>query len=328
MTMLQEPKLTERDFKSFKGLIYKLAGIALADSKQIMVQGRLSKRLRALDMDSYSEYWDLISSNRDPEEVTRFVNALTTNKTDFYREKHHFDFLQSTVFPKIKEKAARGGPKRLRIWCSASSTGEEPYTLAMSVREFFGADSSWDIRILASDIDTDVLHTASEGLYTQDRVADMPARLLHQYFQRESRSPESSVRAKPILRELITFRQINLQNSEWPINTIFDVIFCRNVMIYFDAPSQTKIVNHFAEKLADDGYLMIGHSESLFGLTDLFKPLGETIYGRNLAVSAPRKSKQLVPVQVETPTPRNGANNRKSVTFQSDSATSGAAPPT
>ena len=121
-------------------------------------------------------------------------------------------------------------------------------------------------------------------------MVDVPARLLHQYFQRESRDSDSSFRAKPSLRELITFRQINLQNSEWPINTVFDVIFCRNVMIYFDSPSQKKIVNHFAEHLADDGYLMIGHSESLFGLTDLFKPLGETIYGRNLTHSIPGKA--------------------------------------
>ncbi len=144
----------------------------------------------------------------------------------------------------------------------------------MCVREFFGNDPSWDIRILASDIDTDVLETASKGVYAADRNEDIPSYLKTRYFSRESRSRDSNLQAMPILRDLITFRRLNLQDAVWPINTQFDIIFCRNVMIYFDGPSQTKIVNHFAQKLTPDGYLIIGHSESLFGLTDTFKPLG------------------------------------------------------
>ncbi len=283
MTLLQEPKLREpklreREFKSFKSLIYDHAGIALADTKLIMVQGRLAKRLRALEIDSYEDYLSLLRSNGTSAELTNFINALTTNKTDFFREKHHFDYLLGTVFPELQRRADASNAKRLRIWCSASSTGEEPYTLAMCVREYFGFDSAWDIKILASDIDTNVLNSAADGVYVADRVVDIPPALLKKYFSKESRDPDSPYSAKSTLRELITFRRINLQDSEWPIRTEFDAIFCRNVMIYFDAPSQTKLVNHFADHLHPEGYLFIGHSESLFGLTDKYMPCGDTTY--------------------------------------------------
>lgn len=277
--MIDELKLTERDFKTVQKLIFDLAGISLSNSKQVMVHGRLAKRVRQLNLGSYSEYIDIIVGGRDPDETTKFINALTTNKTDFFREKHHFDFLTTNVFPTLRDKANAGHPKKLRIWCAASSTGEEPYTIAMTVREFFGASSDWDIRILASDIDTEVLSKASAGVYDAERLADVPLHLRRNYFNRESRSEDSRWTAKPILRDLITFRRINLQESPWQINTQFDIIFCRNVMIYFNAETQAALIERFAEKLNPEGHLIIGHSESLFGISTRFKPLGETIYG-------------------------------------------------
>ena len=279
MLMIDELKLTERDFKTVQKLIFDLAGISLSNSKQVMVHGRLAKRIRHLNLRSYSEYIDIIVGGKDPDETTKFINALTTNKTDFFREKHHFDFLTTKVFPALRDKANSGRPEKLRIWCSASSTGEEPYTIAITVREFFGANTNWDIRILASDIDTDVLAKASTGVYDAERLADVPLHIRQNYFTRESRSEDSRWTVKPLIRDLITFRRINLQEAPWQINTQFDIIFCRNVMIYFNAETQKTLIERFAEKLDPDGHLIIGHSESLFGISNRFKPLGETIYG-------------------------------------------------
>ncbi len=278
MSTIQELALNNREFKSVQSLIYDLAGIALADSKHIMVQSRLAKRVRKLELDSYTEYLRYLDNPEHKDEVTNFVNALTTNKTDFFREKHHFDFLANTAFPELKRRAELSGERKLRIWCSASSTGEEPYTIAMSIREFFGEDPRWDIRILASDIDTEVLARADEGVYDADRVGDIPTYLLKKYFEKQARGEDAPVKAKPTLRDLITFRKLNLQDQQWPINTSFDIIFCRNVMIYFDRPSQKKIVEHFADYLRPEGHLIIGHSEALFGITDRYRSLGDTIY--------------------------------------------------
>ena len=277
MTATLESTIATREFKLVQRMIYDQAGIALADTKQIMVHSRLAKRLRELNINSYAEYLDMLQKDPDSEEMIRFINALTTNKTDFFRENHHFQFLTQQLFPKLKAAAEINGNRKLRIWCAASSTGEEPYSLAITVRQFFGNNSDWDIRILASDIDTQVLTTASNGVYSSDRFTDVPNALQKQYFDRCSKGEDSDWSAKPTLRELITFRRINLQ-QEWPIQTKFDAIFCRNVMIYFDAATQKKLVERFREKLTDQGYLAIGHSESLFGLSDQFKPMGETIY--------------------------------------------------
>ena len=279
MLMIDELKLTERDFKTVQKLIFDLAGISLSNSKQVMVHGRLAKRIRNLNLRSYSEYIDIIAGGKDPDETTKFINALTTNKTDFFREKHHFDFLTTKVFPALRDKANSGRPEKLRIWCSASSTGEEPYTIAITAREFFGTNTNWDIRILASDIDTDVLAKASTGVYDAERLADVPLHIRQNYFTRESRSEDSRWTVKPLIRDLITFRRINLQEAPWQINTQFDIIFCRNVMIYFNAETQKTLIERFAEKLDPEGHLIIGHSESLFGISNRFKPLGETIYG-------------------------------------------------
>jgi chemotaxis protein methyltransferase CheR len=277
MSATQEATIAPREFKVVQRMIYDLAGIALSDSKQIMVQSRLAKRLREHNMFSYAEYLDLLQKDPDSEEMVRFINALTTNKTDFFRENHHFQFLSTNLFPSLKEQGEASGVRKLRIWCSASSTGEEPYSIAIAVRQFFGLDTDWDIRILASDIDTDVLKYASSGVYPSDRFAEMPSPTQKQFFDRMSRSENADWSAKSTLRDLITFRRINLQD-EWPINTSFDIIFCRNVMIYFDSATQKKLVERFREKLTVDGHLIIGHSESLFGLSNQFKSLGETIY--------------------------------------------------
>jgi chemotaxis protein methyltransferase CheR len=310
VTSLIDISLTDRDFKTVQKLIYQLAGISLGDSKQVMVQGRLSKRMRKLEIDCYSDYISYVQSSDGADEVTNFINALTTNKTEFFRESHHFDFLAKTAFPEIEQRARGDGERKLRIWCSAASTGEEPYTIAMAVREYFQAGNGWDIRILASDIDTDVLHTAETGIYSQERLDDLPPGLQRKYFERVSKELET-YSAKDTLRELITFRRLNLHDDQWPINTTFDIIFCRNVLIYFDAPTQQKVVRSFGNYLRRDGYLMLGHSESLHGMSDQFEALGITVY-RKLTDPAPLARTTTV-AQIESKPPFSKmAENRHS----------------
>ncbi len=278
MSSIIDPELGTREYKAIQHLIFELAGISLSDHKQIMVKGRLSKRLRKLELDSYAEYLSLLSSSNAGEEITHFINSLTTNKTSFFREQHHFQYLKQKAFPQLVEQAKDGRPKKLRIWCSASSTGEEPYSIAMTVRDFFGASSEWDIRILASDIDTNVLQTASQGVYGNEYVEDIPKDMLHRYFHRAGERQHIQWEAKSDLKDLITFRRINLMELNWPIHAVFDIVFCRNVMIYFNPDSQKTLIQRFANKMQSGGHLIIGHSESLFGISDVFKPIGETVY--------------------------------------------------
>jgi chemotaxis protein methyltransferase CheR len=286
---LQENVLTEKDFKKIQNLIFEYAGISLGDTKQIMVQSRLAKRMRKLELEDYANYIKLVQSPTESDERERFVNALTTNKTDFFRESHHFDFLAAEVFPELVKRANDSGSKKIRIWCSASSTGEEPYTIAMAVREFFPHADDWDIRILASDIDTEVLKTAEEGVYAESRFDDLPAGFQRKYFQQVSKS-DQTYRINPSLRELITFRQINLHDDQWPIHTTFDVIFCRNVLIYFDADSQQKIIQRFGDYLRRSGYLMIGHSESIHCMANDFRAIGNTVYQKMTEPASVRKA--------------------------------------
>ena len=315
MSVIEEPKLQSREFNQFRKMIFDLAGISLADTKVVMVQGRLAKRLRSLELPSYRDYLDYLLEDKEGTEKTKFINALTTNKTEFFRESHHFDYLTNTVFPELVKQSEVNGTKKLRIWCSASSTGEEPYTIAMTVSEFFHLRKGWDIRILASDIDTDVLHAASEGVYDASRMEDIPPHLRKKYFTRTQRTDDGPWKANPSIRDLITFRQINLLQPNWPIHTDFQVIFCRNVMIYFDPPSQSKLVDQFAEKLTPNGYLIIGHSESLLGLTENYKSLGDTVY-RCIAGSRPKSHR--------TPMPSPASDRPKSapVVIRSGDATS------
>ncbi len=283
--------LSTKQFKLVQKLIYEHAGISLQDNKQTMVQGRLAKRLRALKLNSYEEYLKYLEDNLTGGELVEFINSLTTNKTDFFRENHHFQFLSNVVLPQLKP-ALDAGYHKLRIWSAACSSGEEPYSIAMTVREALPHAS--DIGILASDIDTQVLQRCTEGVYPGSRVADVPKYLLHRYFDKEKGHgfDEDSVawRAKNSLRDLIRFRRINFQDASWPIQTKFDVIFCRNVMIYFDVPTQVRLVERFANYLQPEGHLIIGHSETLSGVSDRFDLVGNTVYRLKADPESPRRT--------------------------------------
>lgn len=264
----KEFEFTARDFDRVRTLIHKRAGIALAETKQEMVYSRLARRLRATGIASFVSYLDKLEEGSDADEWEAFTNALTTNLTSFFREAHHFPILAAHL-KKIKEP--------IEIWCSAASTGEEPYSIAIAACEAFNTLTP-PVRIIATDIDTNVLHTAANGVYSIDRLDKMPAERVKRFFLRGKGAREGQVRIRPELRQMITFKQLNLLADNWGVTSQFDAIFCRNVMIYFDKPTQGKILNRFAPLMKSDGLLFAGHSENFLYVSDAFKLRGKTVY--------------------------------------------------
>ncbi len=266
---LHEFVLTEPDFNRVRELAYRLAGISLGPHKRDMVYSRLARRLRALHLTSFRVYLDQVEQGGA--EVQSFLNALTTNLTYFFREEHHFPVLVRHV----QTRAASGNV--VRVWSSASSTGEEPYSMAMSLIEGFNTNTP-PVRLLATDIDTDVLQRAQAGVYAMDAVNRLPAASLRRFFLRGTGQQEGFVRVRPEVQQLVTFRPLNLLSEQWSVEYPIDAIFCRNVMIYFDKPTQRAVVEGFVLVLAPDGLLFMGHAESLQHVADLVKPLGQTVY--------------------------------------------------
>lgn len=271
--------ITEAEFESLRELIHAHAGIALGDGKKQLLVARLSRRLRALGLTSFTQYHGLLTSG-DPsgDEMRRMLNCVTTNQTDFFREKHHFEFLKDRVLSEAKARAQKGGGRKLRVWSAGCSTGEEAYTIAITLVEAFGPSSGWDLKILASDIDTQVLATAEQGIYPEHRIQSLPEAVKRAHFLRGKGESEGLVRVRPELQKLVTFRRINFIESPWPIQTTFDVIFCRNVIIYFDRETQRRLFQRMREKIAPHGYLFVGHSENLYWLRDIFQPVQSTVY--------------------------------------------------
>ena len=261
--------LSERDFGTVRQLIAQYAGIKLSPQKRNMVYNRLQRRLRARGLASFGDYLELVQ-REGSDEREAFVNALTTNLTAFFREPHHFDMLLAHA----RERAARRGAP-LRCWSSACSTGEEAWSIAMVLREAQCAGS-----VLGTDIDTDVLQTAQAGIYRMERAAALPTERLRKHFLRGSGANEGLVSIRPELRQLVRFGQLNLQSPVWPAQEGFDVIFCRNVVIYFDREVQRKLLARFAELLAPGGLLMVGHSESFPSAHPGFRSCGRTAYER------------------------------------------------
>ncbi len=264
----KEFAFTLRDFARIRTMIHQCAGIALSEHKQDMVYGRLARRLRASGVSTFTEYLDRLERNPNSVEWTAFTNALTTNLTSFFRESHHFPVLASFL---------KGRDTPITIWCSASSTGEEPYSIAVTACEAFSTLAP-PVRIIATDIDTNVLEIAAQGIYTLDKLEKMAASRVKRFFLKGTGKNDGTVRIKKELRDLITFEQLNLLENNWPVAGQFDVIFCRNVMIYFDKASQAKILNRFAPLLKPDGLLFAGHSENFTNITNLFTLMGKTVY--------------------------------------------------
>lgn len=263
--------LDQRTFDRVRGLIYDRAGISLGESKKAMVVGRLAKRLRALGEDSLDTYLSILD-DPNSDEWQNFTNALTTNLTSFFRESHHFDHLAQVL------RQARG-QDLFRIWCCASSTGEEPYSIAMTVAEV-GTQGPRKVEIMSSDIDTNVLERAAIGIYTLDRIDGLSKKRIKQFLLKGKGPRQGYCKVRPSLQKNMSFHQVNLLSDRWHISGPLDVIFCRNVMIYFDKPTQQKLVRRFSNLLVPGAYLYVGHSESQFGCEDLLKPVGRTTYQR------------------------------------------------
>jgi chemotaxis protein methyltransferase CheR len=280
----REFEFTARDFDRVRKLIYEHAGISLNESKQELVYSRLSRRLRATGLNTFGEYLRLLESNNE-DEWEAFTNSLTTNLTAFFREPHHFPLLAEH----LRVRKAKGG--QVMLWCSAASTGEEPYSMAITAAETFGTLSP-PVSIIASDLDTHVLEKARQGIYLEDRISKMNPDLVRKYFLRGSGKNEGYVRVREELRKLITFRQINLLNKEWPLRPPLDAIFCRNVMIYFDKPTQLEILKKFVPLLRSDGLLFAGHSESFHHADEYLKLRGKTVYELSPRLKAQRSMEE------------------------------------
>jgi len=271
------PVLGDAEFNFIRHVIGENAGIVLGPNKRQLVQGRLARRLRELGLPTYEAYCEHVRES-GPEELVGLINALTTNVTAFFRENHHFEALSSYMIPEAMKR--NSGSRRIRVWSAGCSTGEEPYCIAMTASEALSPGVRWDLKVLATDIDSDVIAAAQQGVYPMDRLGAVPQERLQRCFQKGSGMYAGQAMVKERLREMITFRTLNLMHS-WPMRGPFDVIFCRNVMIYFDQATRERLVSRFGELLAPGGYLCIGHSESIHSPSAPFRLVGKTIYRRH-----------------------------------------------
>lgn len=270
----QEYTLSSSEFNFICNFVYQEAGIVLDERKREMVYRRLMRRTRELKTPSFSAYCQLLQQG-DGDEARNFINAITTNLTSFFREQHHFDYLADTFFPAYKKA---NSASRLRIWSAGCSTGEEPYSIAITLMQTLGMDlSPWDVKILATDLDSDVIAKADRGVYDIDRIQALPYDIKHQWFYKGKGDNEDQVKVSEKLQQLITFKQLNLLQP-WPLQGPFDVIFCRNVIIYFDKPTQEKLIRRLLDLLRPGGVLFLGHSENINICRQSFKTLGRTSY--------------------------------------------------
>lgn len=267
--------ITDKDFEVLRQLVNYYTGINLSESKRELVYSRLAGRLRKNNLRKFSDYCKLLQEDTEGEEVTFFRNAITTNLTSFFREQHHFDYLKNTILHEYKSNPTP--KKRLRIWSAGCSTGEEPYSIAMVLKESNCLPVDCDTKILATDIDSSVLNTATEGAYPVDKTQQIAPHRIKKWFLSKRSRKDGKIQLSGELKKYITFKELNLMR-EWPMKGPFDIIFCRNVLIYFSKPTQKVLIERFANLLTDNGYLFIGHSESLFRITDRFKLVGQTIY--------------------------------------------------
>jgi chemotaxis protein methyltransferase CheR len=276
-----EASLTDREFALFQRLIHRESGIFLPEAKKALVVARLTRRVRALGLPTFGSYYDVVDADREGEKVVMLDN-ICTNETRFFREPRQFEFLENEVLPRWKERAEAGlMPRRIRVWSAACSTGEEPYSLAMLLRTHLPAESGWTIEILASDLSTKVLAAAREGVWPLSRMEEIPPPYLRAYMLRGMRGEQGKMRAQPVIRDLITFRRLNLNDAQYLVDGPFDLIFCRNVLIYFNRETKAAVVDRLTRHLAPGGLLFLGHSETLHGAAHALKHCGPTAYARS-----------------------------------------------
>jgi chemotaxis protein methyltransferase CheR len=277
LARVREFQFTDSDFNALRTLIKEMTGINLAGSKRELVYGRISRRLRALGLSSFGAYRGLLESG-DGSELVAFCNALTTNLTSFFREFHHFDYLRDAFL--MTRRNADSRSERIRIWSSACSSGEEPYSIAMTIIETIPDWKKWDIKILATDLDSDILARAKRGCFAHDRVKGFDPKRLARFFTESGEGTERTYEVIPDLANLVTFRQINLMH-DLPMSGPLDAIFCRNVVIYFDKETQRALFARIAKLQRPGNLLFLGHSESLFRVSDDYALIGRTVYRRS-----------------------------------------------
>jgi chemotaxis protein methyltransferase CheR len=273
MTMTeQEHPLNNDVFKLFRALVYRECGINLTDHKRAMFSSRLQKRLSQLGLTSFQDYYDLVVGGHSDAELTTMLDYISTNQTEFFREPHHFTFLRERVLPELAVD------KTVRIWSTACSSGEEPYSIAMTLSDTIDSPSTWNCRILASDISTRMLAKAATGQYSHEKINSLSSDLVRRHFLLGKGNRRELVKIKPHIANMAVFRRINLMDDRYPIKSLLDVIFCRNVMIYFDRETQAKVLARLSRYLKPGGYLFIGHSETMQGNSDAFHYVAPTIY--------------------------------------------------
>ncbi|HYQ81479.1 MAG TPA: protein-glutamate O-methyltransferase CheR [Anaeromyxobacteraceae bacterium] len=269
----------DREFRLFQGMVHREAGIWLAPVKKALLVGRLARRLRALGLADYRDYLERVEA--DPAERVRMLDCLCTNETHFFREPRHFEFLASRVFPRWRAEAEAGQrPRRARVWSAACSTGEEPYSLAMSLLSALPPQTGWEVEILATDLSTRVLERASQAVWPVEKAAEIPPAQLKAWMLRGVGSQQGLMKAGPEIRSLVRFQRLTLNDRGWPGLGQFDLVFCRNVLIYFDPPTKERVVGHLLEHLAPGGYLFLGHAESLSNMGHRVRAVVPTVYAR------------------------------------------------
>lgn len=271
-------EMTRAEFEAVSALVTKQSGIKLPAGKEALVGARVARRLRSLQMTSFAEYLAYLRCDGLSEELPRLLDAISTNVTNFFREPDHFEYLRNNLLPKLVSRSRQSG-RKLRIWSAGCSSGEEPYSIAIHLLEGLPDLERWDVRILATDLSREVLERAKTGVYGDERLKEVPPQLRSRYFRRARADAGDALRICDRARNLVAFAHLNLM-ERWPMHGPFDVIFCRNVMIYFDKPTQTRLVERFHKLLAPGGTLFIGHSESLTGNRDGFAHVRSTIYER------------------------------------------------
>jgi chemotaxis protein methyltransferase CheR len=277
MSIQKEFHFTKIHFDKLRAIVTAHSGIVLSDAKQNMVYSRLVRRLRQTGINNFDEYCQFLDDSDDSasSEFTHFINAITTNLTSFFREKHHFEILENIVLPEVFERNKHN--KRLRIWSAGCSTGMETYSIAMVVKEFIANKPDWDVKILATDLDTNVIETATQGVYDVDKITGVSDQRFNTWFRIGSGENANKAKVSKQLKELISFKQLNLLQP-FPFAGPIDIIFCRNVVIYFDKETQRLLFKKFSEIHKNRGYLFIGHSETLYNVSDKYKLLKNTVY--------------------------------------------------
>jgi chemotaxis protein methyltransferase CheR len=273
--------LTDREFKLFQSLIHKEAGIYLSDVKKALLVGRLSRRIRELGLDSFEAYYRYVMEGPNPAERVELINNICTHETQFFREPRQFEYLEQTVAPRLRAEAEAGTrPKQIRAWSAACSSGEEPVSMAMSLLYHFPASAGWTVEVLATDISTRVLDKARAATWSIERAGQIPPAYLKRFMLRGTGEHQNRMKAGPEIRSVVRFQQLNLQADSYAVGDGFDMIFCRNVLIYFNAATKEHVVTRLLGRLAEDGLLFLGHAESLTGMHDAPRAVVPTVYSR------------------------------------------------